>query len=119
MVYYQNAPVSFNETGCGSSAHCDGKFYRATDTQSLASIYQDSTKLKNTISAGKISEYRDLFPECIAAGLGLLIGQLCSAKPFERFRSPERCQRLAEQKSCPISNPKPAAMHSGNRSRYS
>ncbi|PYL92948.1 MAG: hypothetical protein DMF14_02070, partial [Verrucomicrobia bacterium] len=77
-VYYQNAPVSFNETGLREVARiADGKFYRATDTQSLASIYQDIDKLeKTTISARKYQEYRDLFPECIAAGLGLLIGQL-------------------------------------------
>src|SRR6059036_865593 len=77
-VYYQNAPVSFNETGLREVARiADGKFYRATDTESLASIYQDIDKLeKTTISARKYQEYRDLFPECIAAGLGLLIGQL-------------------------------------------
>src|SRR5437868_10997048 len=77
-VYYHNAPVSFNETGLREVARiADGKFYRATDTQSLASIYQDVDKLeKTTISARKYQEYRDLFPECIAAGLGLLIGQL-------------------------------------------
>jgi len=34
----------------------DGKFYRATDTESLASIYQDIDKLeKTTISARKFN----------------------------------------------------------------
>ncbi len=77
-VYYQNAPVSFNETGLREVAQiADGKFYRATDTESLASIYQDIDKLeKTTISARKYQQYRDLFPVCIAAGCGLLIGQL-------------------------------------------
>src|SRR5438094_434848 len=77
-VYYQRAQVSFNEKGLREvTSIADGKFYRATDTQSLASIYQDIDKLeKTTISARKYQEYRDLFPECIAAGLGLLIGQL-------------------------------------------
>jgi Ca-activated chloride channel family protein len=55
----------------------DGKFYRATDTQSLEDIYRDIDKLeKTTISAKKYQQYRDLFPQCIAAGIGLLIGQL-------------------------------------------
>ena len=41
------------------------------------SIYQDIDKLeKTTISARKYQQYRDLFPVCIAAGCGLLIGQL-------------------------------------------
>ncbi len=77
-VYYQDAPVSFNEAGLREVARiAEGKFYRATDTQSLASIYSDIDKLeKTTISAKKYQQYRDLFPECIAAGCGLLIGQL-------------------------------------------
>ena len=77
-VYYQRQPVSFNETGLREVARiADGKFYRATDTQSLESIYQDIDKLeKTTIAAKKYQQYRDLFPHCIAAGCGLLIGQL-------------------------------------------
>src|SRR5207245_8395558 len=80
-VYYQNAPVSFNETGMREVAQiADGKFYRATDTESLASIYQDIDKLeKTTISARKYQQYRDLFPLCIATGCRLLLGQLLLA----------------------------------------
>ena len=77
-VYYQRMPVSFNEKGLREVASiADGKFYRATDTQSLEEIYRDIDKLeKTTIGAKKYQEYRDLFPACIAAGCGLLIGQL-------------------------------------------
>lgn len=77
-VYYQRAAVSFNEKGLREIASiADGKFYRATDTQSLEEIYADIDKLeKTTISAKKYQQYRDLFPACIAAGCGLLIGQL-------------------------------------------
>jgi Ca-activated chloride channel family protein len=77
-VYYQRAEVSFNEKGLREVASiADGKFYRATDTQSLEDIYRDIDKLeKTTISARKYQQYRDLFPVCIAAGCGLLIGQL-------------------------------------------
>src|SRR5437763_2282208 len=77
-VQYQMARVSFNETGLREVARiADGKFYRATDTQSLTSIYQDIDKLeKTTISARKYQQYHGLFHECIAAGLGLLIGPL-------------------------------------------
>jgi Ca-activated chloride channel family protein len=77
-VYYQRMPVSFNEKGLREVANiADGKFYRATDTQSLEDIYRDIDKLeKTTISARKYQQYRDLFPACIAAGCALLIGQL-------------------------------------------
>lgn len=77
-VYYQRMPVSFNEKGLREIASiADGKFYRATDTESLEDIYRDIDKLeKTTISARKYQQYRDLFPACIAAGCGLLIGQL-------------------------------------------
>lgn len=71
-------PVPFNADELGRIAQiADGKFYRATDTESLQSIFTDIDKLeKTTISARKYSEYRDLFPECIAAGVGLLVGQI-------------------------------------------
>jgi Ca-activated chloride channel family protein len=55
----------------------DGQFYRATDTQSLEQIFKDIDKFeKTTVSIKKYQQYRDLFPECIAAGLSLLIVQL-------------------------------------------
>ena len=76
-ILYQNARVSFNESGLREIARIgDGKFYRATDTKSLEAIYADIDKLEKTkVSLRKYQQYRDLFPECIAAGCGLLIGQ--------------------------------------------
>jgi len=76
-ILYQNAHVSFNEAGLREIARiADGKFYRATDTKSLETIYADIDKLEKTkVSLRKYQQYRDLFPECIAAGCGLLIGQ--------------------------------------------
>jgi Ca-activated chloride channel family protein len=77
-ILYQNARVSFNETGLRNVAQiADGKFYRATDTQSLQEIFGEIDKLEKTkVSVKKYQQYRDLFPVCIAAGCGLLIGQL-------------------------------------------
>jgi Ca-activated chloride channel family protein len=77
-ILYQNANVTFNETGLRNIAEiADGKFYRATDTQSLQEIYSEIDKLEKTkVSVKKYQQYRDLFPVCIAAGCGLLIGQL-------------------------------------------
>jgi Ca-activated chloride channel family protein len=77
-IVYQLMQVHFNEAGLREIARiADGKFYRATDTHSLESIYSEIDKLEKTkISVRKYQQYRDLFPPCIAAGCGLLIGQL-------------------------------------------
>jgi Ca-activated chloride channel homolog len=77
-VMYQNQRVHFNESGLKEVARiADGQFYRATDTQSLERIFADIDKLeKTTVSVKKYQQYRDLFPLCIATGLGLLIAQL-------------------------------------------
>ncbi len=76
-VLYQNARVSFNENGLREVARiADGKFYRATDTQSLEGIYHEIDQLeKTTISSHKYSQYRDLFPACIVVGCVLLLAQ--------------------------------------------
>src|SRR6266576_3006395 len=48
-ILYQNAHVSFNEAGLREIARiADGKFYRATDTKSLETIYGDIDKLEKT-----------------------------------------------------------------------
>ena len=77
-ILYQNSRVHFNEAGLKEVATiADGQFYRATDTRSLEQIFADIDKLeKTTVSVKKYQQYRDLFPACIAAGLGLLIAQL-------------------------------------------
>jgi len=77
-IMYQNQRVHFNEAGLKEVAKiADGKFYRATDTKSLEQIFSDIDKLeKTTVSVKKYQQYRDLFPICIATGLGLLFAQL-------------------------------------------
>jgi Ca-activated chloride channel family protein len=77
-ILYQNQPVHFNEAGLKEVARiADGQFYRATDTKSLEQIFNDIDKFeKTTVSVKKYQQYRDLFPACIAAGLGLLVAQL-------------------------------------------
>jgi Ca-activated chloride channel family protein len=77
-VLYQNQRVHFNEAGLKEVAKiADGQFFRATDTKSLEQIFGDIDKLeKTTVSVKKYQQYRDLFPACIMAGLGLLIAQL-------------------------------------------
>lgn len=77
-VMYQNQRVHFNEAGLKEVAKiADGQFFRATDTQSLEQIFTGIDKLeKTTVSVKKYQQYRDLFPACIASGLGLLLAQL-------------------------------------------
>jgi Ca-activated chloride channel family protein len=77
-VLYQRAPVSFNESGLKEIAKiADGRFFRATDTRSLAEIYGDIDKMeKTTVSIKKYQQYRELFPICLMSGAGLLIAQL-------------------------------------------
>jgi Ca-activated chloride channel family protein len=77
-VMYQNQRVHFNEAGLKEVAKiAEGQFYRATDTKSLEQIFSDIDKLeKTTVSVKKYQQYRDLFPICIATGLGLLFAQL-------------------------------------------
>ena len=85
-IIYQNQPVSFNEAGLKEVARiANGRFFRATDTKSLETIYSDIDKLeKTTVSAKKYQQYRDLFPLCIMSGAGLLIAQLLLSQTIWR-----------------------------------
>src|SRR3954454_7600096 len=77
-LLYQNQPVHFNEAGLKEMTKiADGKFFRATDTESLEQIFSDIDKLeKSTVTVHKFQQYRDLFPACIMAGCGLLVAQI-------------------------------------------
>ena len=81
-IMYQNQRVHFNEAGLKEVAKiADGQFFRATDTKSLEQIFAGIDKLeKTTVSVKKYQQYRDLFPICIAGGLGLLLAQLLLAQ---------------------------------------
>jgi Ca-activated chloride channel family protein len=81
-ILYQNQRVHFNEAGLKEVAKiADGQFFRATDTKSLEQIFRDIDKLeRTTVSVKKYQQYRDLFPVCIATGLGLLLAQLLLAQ---------------------------------------
>lgn len=85
-IVYQNQPVHFNEAGLKEMAQiADGKFYRATDTRSLEEIFKDIDKLeKSTVTMRKFQEFRDLFPACIMAGVGVLAVQLLLSQTIWR-----------------------------------
>jgi Ca-activated chloride channel family protein len=76
-ILYENQRVSFNESGLKEVAKiADGKFFRATDTESLEHIYNDIDKMeKTTVSVKKYQQHQDLFPFCIMGGCGLLLAQ--------------------------------------------
>jgi Ca-activated chloride channel family protein len=77
-ILYENQPVQFNESGLREVTKiADGKFFRATDTESLEQIFNDIDKLeKSTVSVKKYQQYRDLFPLCLMGGCGLLVAQM-------------------------------------------
>jgi Ca-activated chloride channel family protein len=85
-LLYQNQPVQFNEAGLKEVARiADGKFFRATDTESLEQIYSEIDKMeKSTVSVKKFQQYRDLFPVCIMAGAGVLIAQVLLSQTLWR-----------------------------------
>jgi Ca-activated chloride channel family protein len=77
-ILYRNQRVEFNEAGLKEVAKiAGGQFFRATDTDSLENIYQSIDKMeKSTVSVKKYQQYRDLFPECLMAGAGILLVEL-------------------------------------------
>ncbi len=83
-ILYENQRVQFNEAGLREVAKiADGKFFRATDTESLEQIYNDIDKLeKSTVSVKKYQQYRDLFPLCLMGGCGLLLAQLLLSQTY-------------------------------------
>ena len=51
-------------------------FYRATDTKALEKIYNEIDSLeKSTVEMKQYTQYRELFPWLLGAGLGLLAMQ--------------------------------------------
>jgi Ca-activated chloride channel family protein len=71
---YQMEHVEFNEEGLKEVARiADGHFYRAADTESMSSIFEEIDKLeKSSVQYTKSLEYSDLFPWFLATGLALV-----------------------------------------------
>jgi len=52
----------------------DGKYFRATDTESLEKIYDEIDRMeKTTATVEKYSEYRELFPYFVVPALALIL----------------------------------------------
>ncbi len=72
---YHNVKVEVDEASLKQIADiADGKFYRATDTKSLAEIFGQIDQLeKSTVELNKYTQYRDLFHWFLASGGALLL----------------------------------------------
>ena len=73
-VVYQKVKVEVDEESLKQIAKtADGQFYRATDSKSLAQIFEQIDKLeKSTVETSQYQQYRDLFAWFLAPGAGLL-----------------------------------------------
>lgn len=70
-VHYRQVQMEFNEEALKQIASLtQGQYFRATDTASLQRIFSEIDQMEKTkIEVEKTSDYRELFPWCLIAGL--------------------------------------------------
>lgn len=75
---YRNVPVDFDESALIEIAEIGGgRYYRATDTDSLQEIYEEIDRLERTeIEVTEYRRYTDLYPWFVGPGLALLALQI-------------------------------------------
>ena len=85
-TFYQNVRVEVDEATLQKIAEvASGQYYRATDTKTLAQIFEQIDKLeKSTVELSQYKQYRDLFPWLLASGFALLAAQLVMAETMGR-----------------------------------
>lgn len=85
-IFYQRFQVEIDEETLQEVARIgDGKYYRATGTDSLQQIYDDIDKLEKTkVELTQYRRYRDLFPWFLGLGLGLLSLQMVLSQTLWR-----------------------------------
>jgi len=83
---YRNVPVVIDEKSLEQIATMtNGRFFRATDTRSLETIFKEIDKLeKSKVEVEKISQYRDLFPWLLMAGLACLGAEILLSQTLWR-----------------------------------
>lgn len=83
---YRNVDMGFDETTLQQIASITGgRYFRATDTQSLNQIFDDIDKLEKTdIEMEQFVQYRDLFPWFIGAALGLVLLEILLSQTLWR-----------------------------------
>lgn len=84
--FYRNVKVDVDEDTLKKIADLtNAKFYRATDTKTLAQIFEQIDKLeKSTVELNQYTQYRELFPWFLAAGFAVLALQSVLAQTVGR-----------------------------------
>lgn len=85
-VFYRNVPVEFNEESLRQIASATGgRYFRATDTRSLETIYETIDRLeKSEITVSTWREVSELYPWPLAAGLLLAALRMLLAETLLR-----------------------------------
>jgi len=85
-VGYQNVPVDVDETALQKIAdRTGGKYYRADNAEKFQKIYAEIDKLEKTeASVKKYTQFTELFPWFVAAGLAILLIELLLAQTIFR-----------------------------------
>ena len=81
---YQSIQIDIDEDTLMKIAEkTGGKYFRATDTESLREIYKEIDKLEKTIREEKgYWEYQELFPYFLIPGLALLFAEIILSNTF-------------------------------------
>ncbi len=85
-VGYQNVPVDVDEVTLQKIADkTGGKYYRADNAEKFRQIYAEIDKLEKTeATVSKYTEFHELFPWLVAAGLVLLLLEIALAQTVFR-----------------------------------
>jgi Ca-activated chloride channel family protein len=85
-LVYRPVPVDIDETTLRAIARATGgRYFRATDTESLKDIYREIDTLEKSEHAGlHYREYRELYPWLLVPGLVLLAGELLLSRTVLR-----------------------------------
>jgi len=83
---YVNEQVTINEQSLREIAEATGgRYFRATDRQSLAEVLGEVDRLERTqVEAKRSGRYTELYPHYCLAGLGLLVAELALAQTWLR-----------------------------------
>ncbi len=84
--YYQNVQIDLDDALLKKIATtANGRYFRATDSQSLREIFQRIDRMEKTrIAMPHYREYQDLYPYLLGLSLLLLVGEACLANTLFR-----------------------------------
>ncbi len=84
--YYQNVQIDLDDALLQKIAKtANGRYFRATDSQSLRAIFQRIDRMEKTrIAMPHYREYRELYPYLLSLSLFLLVAEACLANTLFR-----------------------------------